>query len=302
MNKKTLTLLKTSLPSVVLLLSDGALAAGRPDLAVGMQANPNPVTVNSLVTYVVTVKNLGPGKARQVKVIDQLPSNASFQSASAGCKFQNKRARAKLQLTCKAKLLQPGQQAQWSIILTATQLGTIGNSATATSLGRDANRGNNSFGQSVTVNDGSTQPVSPTNPDPNNPNPTNPIVTCPTLVPAAFSGGCTLYLVSPDNCKLLDKASNTPVEFAWTTNGTFCEGPHTIYFGGNPPSTWEWNSFSYSISSGQWDDRAMTRNIGGFILIKPSEFASLQTDNGMIHWGVRGWYGSSSESRTFLIK
>ena len=95
---------------------------------------------------------MGEGKSGERWPVKRL--SEAVDSASAGCKFLNQRARKKLQLTCKAKQLKPGQQAQWSIILTATQLGSIGNSVTATSLGRDANRGNNSVTQLVTVNDG----------------------------------------------------------------------------------------------------------------------------------------------------
>jgi hypothetical protein len=125
---------------------------------------------------------------------------------------------------------------------------------------------------------------------------------CETLVPANFSGGCTIYLSSPANCTKPTLVSGY-YEFSWSTNGTFCEGPHTLTIGGNPPSTWnQGNVLSYSISSGQRAESGMTRNIGGYLYIAPQELARLTTDNGQYHWGVSSYHGSASESRTFTVK
>jgi hypothetical protein len=55
------------------------------------------------------------------------------------------------------------------------------------------------------------------------------------------SGGCVLTLVSPANCATVNFGAGV-VELAYTTNFTFCEGPHHLFLLGNPPSTWNTNA------------------------------------------------------------
>jgi uncharacterized repeat protein (TIGR01451 family) len=52
------------------------------DLSAGITDSPDPVTVGSAVTYLVTVTNLGPSEATGVVLTDTLPANVTFGSAT----------------------------------------------------------------------------------------------------------------------------------------------------------------------------------------------------------------------------
>lgn len=138
----------------------------------------------------------------------------------------------------------------------------------------------------------------------------------PVLQQVVGSGGCQITLVGPDNCAKLDFSAGT-VEFAWSTNGTFCEGPHRFFLGGHPSSTWQQdNGFVVDIGSTGGDLKAigsngssyaMTRNIGGLVRLSKADLAGITTTTGQYHWGVTGFYdvnngGSSSGTRTFLVR
>lgn len=130
------------------------------------------------------------------------------------------------------------------------------------------------------------------------------------------SGGCVISLVGPSNCDAVSFAQGF-VEFAWTTNGTFCEGPHRFFIGGHPASTWEPdNALLFSLTSTDGNERSiegmsstysMVRNIGGYVHLRQSDLAVLSTTTGQYHWLVAGFYdvsagGSRSESRVFTIR
>ncbi|GAB4433801.1 MAG: hypothetical protein Kow0031_15420 [Anaerolineae bacterium] len=51
------------------------------NLTVSGSSSPNPVVINSVVTFVISVTNHGPGAAKNVQVIDTLPSGANLISA-----------------------------------------------------------------------------------------------------------------------------------------------------------------------------------------------------------------------------
>src|SRR6185436_19828745 len=53
------------------------------DLSLAKSASPNPVSVNSPLTYMVTVTNHGPSPATGVTIIDALPSSVNLVSANA---------------------------------------------------------------------------------------------------------------------------------------------------------------------------------------------------------------------------
>jgi hypothetical protein len=138
----------------------------------------------------------------------------------------------------------------------------------------------------------------------------------------AGSGGCVLDIVSPADCAELDFDTEGFVTFAWTTNQTFCEGPHRFFLLGHPPSTWfaqpNGNGLELTINSTGGAEHtvgsagsayAMTRNIGGTLrLMKADLLASgITTTTGQYHWAVTGFYsvnngGSTTGSRTFTVK
>lgn len=128
---------------------------------------------------------------------------------------------------------------------------------------------------------------------------------CPVPVQPKFSGGCQLYLTSGTNCQTLPLSSRGDYEFGWSTNTTFCEGPHTIVIGGSPPDTWlngtNWVSYQV-VSTGSANWFRMIRNVGGYALITPADLAGLTTDNGQFYWGVQSFYGSLSGSGTFYLQ
>lgn len=110
-----------------------------------------------------------------------------------------------------------------------------------------------------------------------------------------------MNLVAPTNCQVVSLA-NGFIELAWTTNTTFCEGPHRLYVGGSPTSTWPMNVLEFSLTSGQYSNYAMTRNIGGYYLITASELAQLQAVNGQYYFRVESFHGSASEVNTFIVR
>ncbi|MBL8956222.1 MAG: hypothetical protein JNK82_35950 [Myxococcaceae bacterium] len=139
----------------------------------------------------------------------------------------------------------------------------------------------------------------------------------PVVTELQGSGGCVLQLVGPPNCAQLDFDAQGFVELAWTTNTTFCEGPHRFLIGGHPADTWFTadNGVLWSLSSTNGSERsvgtassyAMTRNIGGYVRLRKADLAGITTTTGQYHWFVAGFYdvdngGSRSASRTFTVK
>jgi hypothetical protein len=117
------------------------------------------------------------------------------------------------------------------------------------------------------------------------------------------SGGCSINLVAPPACTLVNLSGGGNFEFDWTTNTTFCEGPHTIYFAGSPVSSWATGNFvSYQISSGQRTESGMTRNIGGYVFINSQSIQGVTSDTGVYYWRVESFYGSRSETKAFVVQ
>jgi hypothetical protein len=129
------------------------------------------------------------------------------------------------------------------------------------------------------------------------------------------SGGCVLSIVSPTNCATADFSAGV-IELAYTTNTTFCEGPHHLFLLGHPSSTWEsGNGMDITLTSTDGEfvaigsngsSYAMTRNIGGVLRLARADLAPLTSPNGQFHFAVTGFYdlsngGSRSASRTFIV-
>lgn len=125
--------------------------------------------------------------------------------------------------------------------------------------------------------------------------------TCPTtpIVAANHTGGCNIDTTTPV-CAVADLRNGGTFELDWTTNQTFCEGPHKIQISGDPPSNA--NSVIFSIASTYTGgDASMTRNIGGYKKITAQDIASLTSASGIYYYGVASFYGSSSEGRAFQV-
>lgn len=131
------------------------------------------------------------------------------------------------------------------------------------------------------------------------------------------SGGCWLTLTAPANCATVPSTYSS-IEIDWTTHTTFCESPQHILIVGHPAAgsqIWdiqinETNGEFHSISA-SGSGYAMTRNIGGYLILKKADMqtiqASLPSSNGQYHFAVRGFYaidngGSISASRTLVFQ
>jgi uncharacterized repeat protein (TIGR01451 family) len=126
------------------------------DLEIAKSDSPDPVFVDAVLTYAIQVSNLGVQEATGVTVTDELPSHATFVSASASagsCEQKGKR------VTCSLGNLAAdptkANAATVTIQVRPTKAGTITNTASVDSVENDP----------VAVNDkatASTQVVAPT--------------------------------------------------------------------------------------------------------------------------------------------
>jgi hypothetical protein len=114
----------------------------------------------------------------------------------------------------------------------------------------------------------------------------------------ATTGGCKIRLVSPSPCENIDLSAGKTYEFAWTTDGTFCETPYKLYIGGNPinPDTGE-NIASWSLSK----QAGQISNNGGVFYVSADRLQSLASSDGTFHWLVQGFFGSHPASTAFKV-
>lgn len=112
-----------------------------------------------------------------------------------------------------------------------------------------------------------------------------------------------MNLVAPTNCQVVSFNANGVIELDYTTNTTFCEGAHKLYVAGSPVSTWAGgNVMVFTLNSGTYSNYAMTRNIGGYLLITPADLAPLTTVNNQYYFRVESFHGSVSEVNTFIVR
>lgn len=136
------------------LFAGPAAAAPIGDLALTMEATPNPVQISGDLTYSLTVANIGKKAAQTIALTDQLPKTVKLKASSPDCRFPNATARKQNKLTCKAKSLRPGASVSWSIMVAPTVAGNLTNSASVKFAQRDPTPGNNSASVAVSVVDG----------------------------------------------------------------------------------------------------------------------------------------------------
>jgi uncharacterized repeat protein (TIGR01451 family) len=135
-------------------LPGGARAVvGPTDLALSKSDSPDPATVNSNLTYTVSVANRGPNDATDVVVTDTLPSQVNFVSATSSAGTCNRSGGT---VTCNLGQVNSGVTATVTIVVTPRNAGTISNAASVATTVADANAANNQDTESTVVNRAAT--------------------------------------------------------------------------------------------------------------------------------------------------
>jgi uncharacterized repeat protein (TIGR01451 family) len=111
------------------------------DLAITKAGLPDPVPVNSNLTYTITVTNLGPSSATGVTVTDSLPAGVSFVSANSS---QGSTMESGGTVTAQLGALANGAGGTVTIVVTPTMPGTLTNTASVTANQTDPSPVNNS--------------------------------------------------------------------------------------------------------------------------------------------------------------
>jgi len=112
------------------------------DLSVTKSDSPDPVSLNSNITYTITVTNNGPSAATGVTVTDNVPANVTFVSATGNGVVTCTQVGGVI--TCIVGTLASGASASATVIVRATALGTVTNTASVNSSVTDLVAGNNS--------------------------------------------------------------------------------------------------------------------------------------------------------------
>jgi hypothetical protein len=125
---------------------------------------------------------------------------------------------------------------------------------------------------------------------------------CNAVLLPAYYNGCTSRLVTPTNCEEIDLTNGKYYEFAWTTDGVYCETPWTVCIAGNPADL----NTGDNIVCGRFSENVAQgiTHYGGLISLNAADFNSLglTSNNGIYHWVVGSWYGSHPDSQTFRVK
>lgn len=119
------------------------------------------------------------------------------------------------------------------------------------------------------------------------------------IVADATAGGCTIRMVSPNFCDVVDVSRGQTYEVAWTTDGSTCETPWDVYLAGNPFNAETGaNIIAYNVAT---NGDNITQK-GAVIQIDASTFDGLTSDDGTYHWLVASFYGSHPASINFKVK
>jgi uncharacterized repeat protein (TIGR01451 family) len=113
--------------------------AGSADLSITKSAWPNPVQVQTSLSYTIVAVNQGPAAATGVQVVDSLPAVVlvSATSTQGICNGSTT-------VTCSIGMLSVGSSATITIVVTPQATGSISNTATVTGDESDPNPNNNS--------------------------------------------------------------------------------------------------------------------------------------------------------------
>jgi uncharacterized repeat protein (TIGR01451 family) len=131
--------------------SSGPIPAPSADLSVSKTASPEPVHIGQKLTYTIPVHNNGPDSAFGVSLVDNLPKNAGFGSASTtqgSCTLKP----AKQLVACNLGTLTSGQTVTVTIVVKPAKKGTITNTVDVTATSpTDPNMVNNHASLDTTV-------------------------------------------------------------------------------------------------------------------------------------------------------
>jgi uncharacterized repeat protein (TIGR01451 family) len=118
------------------------------DLSITKSAFPEPVPIDQLVTYTLTITNNGPSPATQVCVADILPGSVLYvgsESSQGTCTHSGSTVK------CAIGVLDPGTSVVVTVIVRPQSTGTVHNTASVTALESDPATGNNSATADTTV-------------------------------------------------------------------------------------------------------------------------------------------------------
>ncbi len=127
------------------------------DLIVTKAADPDPVRVETNLTYTIEVLNNSLAAATGVTVTDTLPLDVNFESATAGCSGAGT-------VTCALGTMSSGGRATVTIVVTPTEAGILTNTATVTGDQADPNMSDNFATINTTVNPPALAEVEPNDP------------------------------------------------------------------------------------------------------------------------------------------
>jgi uncharacterized repeat protein (TIGR01451 family) len=127
------------------------------DISVSISDSPDPVTVGQNLTYTIGISNFGPGGAT-VTMTDGLPAGVNFVSVTPS---QGSCTGTK-QVTCYLGEVPPSGNATVTLVVTPTQAGPLGNTASAQPNAHDPYQFNNQATASTTVAPTGTPTPTPT--------------------------------------------------------------------------------------------------------------------------------------------
>jgi uncharacterized repeat protein (TIGR01451 family) len=123
-------------------------AAASADLRIAKSASSAAVIVGSPLTYTLAITNAGPDAASNVKITDTLPASVTFKAAIASAGSCSGTAT----VVCSLGGLANNGTATVSIVVTATAVGNVNNTAQVAATEADPATGNNTSNASVTIN------------------------------------------------------------------------------------------------------------------------------------------------------
>jgi uncharacterized repeat protein (TIGR01451 family) len=120
----------------------------RADLAVSQSDSPDPVERNNIVTYTLSVTNLGPEAAPYVSVVDVIPAESEIVSVSGGGWTCDSLGRV---AECQRPTLAAGPAPPIEIVVAMPTAGILTNTASVSHLGVDPVAANNDHSETTTV-------------------------------------------------------------------------------------------------------------------------------------------------------
>jgi uncharacterized repeat protein (TIGR01451 family) len=135
--------------AVVVALPGASAAPGPTDLSLTKNDSADPVVKGSSFTYTIQVRNPdATNDATDVTVVDPLPSQVDFRSATASSGTCQQQAKT---VTCTLRTVLAGTTATVTITVKAGKQGTASNVATVTTSVLDANAANNQDAETTTI-------------------------------------------------------------------------------------------------------------------------------------------------------